>query len=79
MLFRLFVQLPVSFPVLLCCNLVDMRENLGAFFFLILRNVPDRKVLSLSEHKLENLFFFHLFMESLERFELSIPGLQPTR
>ena len=57
MLLRLFVQLLISFPVLLCYNLGDMRTNLGAFF-LILSYVSDRRELSLSERKLENLFFF---------------------
>ena len=58
MLSRLFVQLPISFPVLLCYSLVDMRANIGASFVLILSYVSDRRELSLSEHKLENLFFF---------------------
>ena len=57
MLLRLFVQLPFSFPVLLCYSSVDMRTNLGAFF-LILSYVSDRRELTLNEHKLENLFFF---------------------
>ena len=60
-LLRLFVQLPISFSVLLCYNSVDMRVNLGAYFVLILGClVSDRRELSLSEHKLENLFLFTL-------------------
>ena len=58
MLSGLFVQLPVSFPVLLCYSLVDMRANIGASFVLILSYVSNRRELSLSEHKLENSFFF---------------------
>ena len=58
MLLRLFVQLPISFPVLLCYSLVDMRQNIGTSFVLILSYVLDRRELSLSEHKLENLFLF---------------------
>ena len=54
----LFVQRPISFPVLFYYSLVGMRVNLGASFVLILSYVSDRRELSLSEHKLENLFFF---------------------
>ena len=57
-LLRLFVQLPISFPVLFYYSLVGMRVNLGTSFVLILSYVSDRKELTLSEHKLENLFFF---------------------
>ena len=56
MLLRLFVQLPVYFPVLLCYSLVDIRLNLGTSFVLILSYVTDRRELWLSEHILENLF-----------------------
>ena len=63
-LLRLFVQLPISFPVLFYYSLVGMRVNLGASFVLILGYVSDRKELSLSEHKLENLFFFTCLMPS---------------
>ena len=60
MLLRLFVQLPISFSVILCYSLVDMRVNLGAPFVLILNClVSDRRELSLSDYKLENLFFFN--------------------
>ena len=59
MLLSLFFPLPISFPVLLCYSLVDMRVNLGPIFVLILIYlVSDRRELSLSKHKLENLFFF---------------------
>ena len=57
-LLSLFVQLPISFSVLYYYNLVGMRVNLVVSFVLILKYVPDRRELSLSEHKLENLFFF---------------------
>ena len=57
-LLRLIVQLPISFPVLFYYSLVGMRMNLGASFALILSFVSDRKELLLSQHKLENLFFF---------------------
>ena len=56
-LLRLFVQLPISFPVLFYYSLVGMRVNLGTSFVLTLSYVSDRKELTLCEHKLENLFF----------------------
>ena len=59
MLLNLFFLLPISFPIPLWHNLVDMRVNLGLIFVLVLIYlVPDRRELSLSKHKLENLFFF---------------------
>ena len=59
MLWRLLAQIPILFPVLLYNNLVDMRVNIGALFVLILSYlVSERRELYLSEHKLENLFFF---------------------
>ena len=59
MILSLFFQLPISFPVLFCYSLVDMRVSLGTIFVLILIYlVSDRRELSLSKHKLENLFFF---------------------
>ena len=58
MILRFFVQLPISFPVLLCHSLVDMCPSLGASLVLILSYVLDRRELSLRKHKLENLFFF---------------------
>ena len=58
MLLRLFVQLSLSFPVLLCYSLVNMRVNLGASVLILSYLVSDRKELSLSKHKLENLFVF---------------------
>ena len=61
-LLRLFVQLPISFPVLFYYSLVSMRVNLGASFVLILSYVSDRRELTLSKHKLENLFFFTCFI-----------------
>ena len=57
-LLLLFAQLHISFPVLFYYSLVGIRVNWGASFVLILSYVSDRKELSLSEHKLENLFFF---------------------
>ena len=49
----LFFQLPISFPVLLCYSLVDMRMNLGPIFVLILIYlVSDRNELSLNKHEL---------------------------
>ena len=60
MLRRFLVQIPISVPVFLCNNLVDMRVNLGALFVLILSYlVSERRELYLSEHRLENLFFFN--------------------
>ena len=45
-LLRFLVQLPISFQVLLCYNLVDVRLNLGAVFILILSYlVSDRREL----------------------------------
>ena len=58
MLLRLFVQLSLSFPVLLCYSLVNMRVNLGPSVLILSYLVSDRKELSLSKRKLENLFFF---------------------
>ena len=59
MLWRLLVQIPISFPAFLCNNLIDMRVNLGVLFVLILSYlVSERRELYLSEHKLENLIFF---------------------
>ena len=58
MLLRLFVQLSLSFPVLLCYSLVNMRVNLGPSVLILSYLVSDRKELSLGKHKLENLFFF---------------------
>ena len=46
------------FPVLIYYSLVGMHVNLGASSVLILSYLSDRRKLSLSEHKLENLFFF---------------------
>ena len=63
-LLRLFLQLPISFPVLFYYSLVGMHVNLGASFVLILGYVSDRRELSLSEYKLENLFFFTCLMYS---------------
>ena len=40
---KLLVQLPISFPVLLCCNLVDMHVNLGALFVLILNYLLSKR------------------------------------
>ena len=57
-LLLLFAQLHISFPVLFYYSLVGIHVNWGASFVLILSYVSDRKELSLSEHKLENLFFF---------------------
>ena len=55
----MLAQIPILFPVLLYNNLVDMRVNIGALFVLILSYlVSERRELYLSEHKLENLFFF---------------------
>ena len=53
-----FAHLPISFLVLLCYSLVDMRANLGASVILIWSSVSGRRELPLCEHKLENLFFF---------------------
>ena len=39
-------------------SLVDVGGNLGASLVLILSYVSDRRELSLSKHKLENMFFF---------------------
>ena len=58
MLLRLFVQLPIFFSFLLCYRLIDIFANLGDIFVLILSYVSDRRELLLSEHKLENSFFF---------------------
>ena len=53
------MQIPISFPVFLCNNLADMRVNLGALFVLVLSYLAsERRELYLSEHKLENFFFF---------------------
>ena len=68
MLLHFFVQLPISFPVLLCYGLVGMHASLGVSFALILSCVSDRRELSLREHKLED-FFLHLLMEPPEKFD----------
>ena len=66
MLLSLFFQIPISFPVLLCYSLVDMRLNLGSIFVLtLIYLVSDRRELSLSKHKLENLYFFTCLIEYL--------------
>ena len=62
MLLRLFVQLLISFSDFLCYSLVD--ANIGASFVLILSYVSDRRELSLSKQKLENLIFFTFLWSS---------------
>ena len=53
----MFVQLDISFPVLIFYSLVDMRMNIAAPFVLFLSYVSDRRGLSFSDYKLENFIF----------------------